>query len=381
MSSLLTGLIDCVARPSTCDTPVRVIRKTSTTDAADASKRCCSSRSVDGLSVTIIEGDCASDSMDRSVGISGEFTTTVFPISPAESAILKDGGGITIGEEMYNDDDDDGSEDTISLNSAAEATIRQQFEAAFATFLYKNPAFTSMSHSNLARVRSKLAKESAKHARAEAELRRQLDELRESKRKVENELQRELLAAARAKATREADLRDRINKTRMATIKLDESLQYDLKAATDIHKSMLANFDQRRQQQQYHPRPIIQRREDLRYSPPSVTFQGGDDAPRGYLDQERCGNEHYSPQSVASINAASTLSSNKQHPWPSLNSADSFQEDLITTRMEHAMLRAEMEQLRQNLVEQDYNFRSEHNSTLAGDDSPVSHYSYLERGF
>lgn len=129
--------------------------------------------------------------------------TAVFPVTTAEAI----------------DDEDDNTLSSMDQN------VRQQFEAAFATFLYKNPAFTSMSHGNLTRLRSKLAKESARNSKAEAELRRQLAMLKENKQKTELELQRELLVVTRAKAAREAELKNLIWKVRCESMAVDEELR------------------------------------------------------------------------------------------------------------------------------------------------------------
>ena len=82
-----------------------------------------------------------------------------------------------------------------------------------------------MSLGNLTKLRSKLAKEAAKNSEAEAELRRQLDMLKENKQKAELELKRELLVVTRAKAAREAELRNTIWKVRLESMALDEELK------------------------------------------------------------------------------------------------------------------------------------------------------------
>ncbi len=123
----------------------------------------------------------------------------------------------------YDANHDDNA--TVSSESAIDTTVVRQFDAAFATFLYKNPAFTSMSHTTLQRLRSRLLKESAKNIKVEAELRTQLAELRDAKRNRELELQRELLVVTRAKAAREAELIIQIQKTRRASMMLDNKLK------------------------------------------------------------------------------------------------------------------------------------------------------------
>ena len=119
-------------------------------------------------------------------------------------------------------DEDGDSQQTLN---SIDQNVRQQFEAAFATFLYKNPAFTTMSHGNLTRLRSKLARDAAQNSAAEAELRRQLAMLKENKQKTELALQRELLVVTRAKATREAELQHEISKVRSESIAIDENLR------------------------------------------------------------------------------------------------------------------------------------------------------------
>ena len=119
-------------------------------------------------------------------------------------------------------DEDGDSQQTLN---SIDQNVRQQFEAAFATFLYKNPAFTTMSHGNLTRLRSKLARDAAQNSAAEAELRRQLAMLKENKQKTELALQRELLVVTRAKATREAELQHVISKVRSESIAIDENLR------------------------------------------------------------------------------------------------------------------------------------------------------------
>ncbi|KAL7468750.1 hypothetical protein ACHAXS_008980 [Conticribra weissflogii] len=220
MSSLISGIIDCVARPSTSDSPVRVVRK-------NTSKTTDSPKSVLDPHI-LAPADSESTATASQQGsvynashptVPGE-ATAVFPVSTAEAVIL-------IPSENDAESEEAGDDFTTSSTSVDNA-IRQQFEAAFATFLYKNPAFTTMSHANLSRVRSKLLKESAKNARAEAELRKQLSELRERKRKTELELQRELLVVTRAKAAREAELRHKIWKMRQASMSLDETIKKEL---------------------------------------------------------------------------------------------------------------------------------------------------------
>ncbi|KAL7438609.1 hypothetical protein ACHAXM_006410 [Skeletonema potamos] len=141
MNSFLSGIIDCVARPSTSDTPVRVLRKCDP----------CNSPSTEAT-----EFDDASD-----------------------------------------------------LSSVSSA-----FEEAFAEFLSKNPAFSSMSYITLTRLREKLRVQSAKNVEVEAELRIRLEQLKETNRRTELMLQKELLAASNSKSIREAELLKHIQQSR-----------------------------------------------------------------------------------------------------------------------------------------------------------------------
>ncbi|KAL9187849.1 hypothetical protein ACHAXT_006227 [Thalassiosira profunda] len=235
MDSFFSGIIDCVARPSTSDTPVRVLRKSpsespkciSSTDAADDLPL--SSQSV----ATDTDSDTASLQAPpehvRSVSSAASLSRLIVPVSSVLTA-----EGIILGNDRlcgtcgdcaacYDAPADDDAASAISAESIDDG-IRRQFEAAFATFLYKNPSFTSMSHTTLQKLRSKLLKESARNVKAEAELRYQLADLREAKRDRELELQRELLVVTRAKAAREAELILRIQKTRRASMLLEGQL-------------------------------------------------------------------------------------------------------------------------------------------------------------
>lgn len=154
--------------------------------------------------------------------VPSEGCTPINSVLTADGVIMGDDTCGTCGDSTacYEANGDD---DTISSESIDTSVVRQ-FEAAFATFLYKNPAFTSMSHTTLQKLRSKLLKESAKNNRAENELRNQLAELRDAQRNRELELQRELLVVTRAKASRETELLIQIQKTRLASMMLDNKV-------------------------------------------------------------------------------------------------------------------------------------------------------------
>jgi len=265
MDSLINGIIDCVAIPSTTDTPVRVLRKTP-------------SESPTSVSISIRTGDEVEDGPEMLLNDVNSSDSIVSPPSPPQnvraaspsslsrnsnsntpinsvltaegilfdinsrshfpSSCVSCGDCSTIydpvpllgcaGEPRDGDNDSD---------TTVDAAVRSQFEAAFATFLYKNPAFTSMSHITLQKTRQKLLRESAKNMKVETELRQQAKELRESKRQTELELQKELLLITKAKAARESELRNQISKNRAACLQLDSKLQAMIKSQQSSNRS------------------------------------------------------------------------------------------------------------------------------------------------
>ena len=272
MDSLLSGIIDCVARPSTTDTPVRVIRKTasesptcvSTTPGQTSSDSDsgylgsnCNAEVEDEATSTAHDDDNESEESTSTASNSRTFlgveqqvpnnlalpdageTSSSSAYIPINSVLTTEGiimGGDRafcgatcgladmtscyndvvntgcVGSSTTNNNDDDG--DIVS--NPIDANVTRQFDSAFATFLYKNPAFTSMSHTTIQKLRSRLLKESARNVQTESELRTQLNELRQAKRDKELVLQRELLIVTKAKAAREAELLIQIEKKRRA---------------------------------------------------------------------------------------------------------------------------------------------------------------------
>jgi hypothetical protein len=207
MNSFLSGIIDCVARPSTSDTPVRVLRKCDP----------CNSPSTEAT-----EFDDASDLSSVSSVFPNAFESQVGP-SPIKSILTAEG---------IIDDDDDDNDDVagpthdvddddflgLGLSSCRSNSIddvtNKAFEEAFAEFLSKNPAFSSMSYITLTRLREKLRVQSAKNVEVEAELRIRLEQLKETNRRTELMLQKELLAASNSKSIREAELLKHIQQSR-----------------------------------------------------------------------------------------------------------------------------------------------------------------------
>ena len=269
MDSLLSGIIDCVARPSTTDTPVRVIRKTasesptcvSTTPGQTSSdsdlgylgSNCNAEVDEEEATSTTHDDNESEESTSTAsnsrtfLGVEQQVPTnlalpdgeTYIPINSVltTEGIIMGGDrafcGATCGiadmTSCYNDvvntgcvgtsttnNDDDDDEERDIVSNPIDANITRQFDSAFATFLYKNPAFTSMSHTTIQKLRARLLKESARNIQIESELRTQLNELRQAKLDKELVLQRELLIVTKAKAAREAELLIQIEKKRRA---------------------------------------------------------------------------------------------------------------------------------------------------------------------
>ncbi|KAL3810105.1 hypothetical protein ACHAXA_008605 [Cyclostephanos tholiformis] len=234
MDTFISGIIDYVARPSTTDSPVRVVRKSK---SASESPTSVSALDADvGLESTEIEGTeslCATGSevessprtylaCPTSVHADSLNLLSHFKVPDVmhNNSVLTAEGIISCGD--FNACYDVSGDDIAAKSSESiETSVMRQFESAFATFLYKNPAFSSMSYMTLQKLRTKLLKESAKNIKVENELRKQLSELRHSKLERELELQRELVVVARAKATREAELQNLIEKTRRASMMMD----------------------------------------------------------------------------------------------------------------------------------------------------------------
>ncbi|KAL3795372.1 hypothetical protein HJC23_009545 [Cyclotella cryptica] len=279
MSTFITNIIDCVARPSTSDSPVRLLKAKSLDNNGGGSPTCVSA-SIDASENNSLVAR-SSTSMD---GVA----TAVFPVSTAEAV----------------DNEDDYLVADDNTLSSLDNNIRQQFEAAFATFLYKNPAFTSMSHANLTRLRSKLAKESARNARAESELRQQLAMLKENKRRTELDLQRELLVVTRAKAAREAELRNQIWKVRLESMAVDEEA-----------------------------RRIKNDPSYVRGSSGKLQQQGQLGISHGVTNYGDC---DFSSNALLSMNL-----------YPEITDSDSFQAELNRSRIEYERLSGEIERLKE----------------------------------
>jgi hypothetical protein len=213
MKTFISGIIDCVARPSTSDTPVRVLRKcdpcnTPSTEASEPNSP--SLLDASGHSTHSSVSSVFPNALESDVG-----PLPSINILTAEGIIDDDGGP------AHDVDNDDCADDFLSFSigscrsyrSIDDATAKI-FEEAFAEFLWKNPAFSSMSYITLKRLREKLRRQSAKNVEVEAELRMRLEQLKESNRRTELMLQKELLGASNSKSMREAELLKHIQESR-----------------------------------------------------------------------------------------------------------------------------------------------------------------------
>jgi hypothetical protein len=213
-----------------------------------------------------------------------------------------------------------------------ETPVVKQFENAFAHFLYKNPAFSSMSYMTLQKLRSKLLKESAKNMKVEDELRKQLSALRESKQAREGELQRELLIVTKEKAARETELQSYIEKTRHECAVIENMMLTDV-TNNNNNKNNTNTSSQ-------HVTPLTRGRTDssiTNASPRSVfiispghTYSPGHSYSPGHA---------YSPGNNTPSMIAGSLS------------FEEFKREMYKNKMEQAHIRAEMEILKQKIAE------------------------------
>uniref|UniRef100_A0A7S2Q3P7 Uncharacterized protein n=1 Tax=Skeletonema marinoi TaxID=267567 RepID=A0A7S2Q3P7_9STRA len=217
MRSFLSGIIDCVALPSTSDSPVRVLRKrTSTgtslgTEATEPSSPLDASMNLDAS---------AHSSMSSVLPNAIESEIGILPIKSVLTAEgIIDDTDDDVGPNPGVDDDEE--EDFFSFGIGSSRSYRsiddgtaKIFEEAFTEFLWNNPAFSSMSYTTLTRLREKLLVQSARNAKVEAELRMQLEQMKEDNRRSELLLQKELLGESNTKSLREAELLRHIQESR-----------------------------------------------------------------------------------------------------------------------------------------------------------------------
>lgn len=209
MRSFISGIIDCVALPSTSDTPVRVLRKCNSDNA------CCTEATESNSPLD------ASDHSSASSVFPNPIESEVVP-SPITSVLTAE--GIIDDDDTRHDVDDDVDEEEEDFLGSSIGSCRSHrsiddgtariFEEAFAEFLWSNPAFSSMSYMTLTRLRERLYRQSAKNVKVEAELRMQLEKLKESNRRTELMLQRELSAGSNLKSLREVELLKHIQESR-----------------------------------------------------------------------------------------------------------------------------------------------------------------------
>jgi hypothetical protein len=205
MNSFLSNIIDCVALPSTSDTPVRILRKCYSGSSASV---CAEPLSSDDSAVSSVPPNQQENELDLVPEIKAVLT--------ADGIIYVDDG---VGRSIDAESDDFDNVLDCSLSSfrssrSIDDGTQKQFEEAFASFLYKNPAYSKMSYTTLTRLRQKLFTESERNLKKEAELRMQLEQLKESNRRTELLIQNELLTASTIKSSKEAELLKRIQESR-----------------------------------------------------------------------------------------------------------------------------------------------------------------------
>lgn len=206
MNSFLSNIIDCVALPSTSDTPVRILRK------------CYSGSSASVCAEPLSSDDSAVSSVQNELGQAPEIKAVL----TADGIIyVGDCVGPSFDDENDGDNNDDDGDNVLDcslssfrLSRSIDDGTQKQFEEAFASFLYNNPAYSTMSYTTLTRLRQKLFTESERNVKKEAELRMQLEQLKESNRMTELMIQNELLAASTIKSSKEAELLKRIQESR-----------------------------------------------------------------------------------------------------------------------------------------------------------------------
>ncbi len=211
MNSFLSNIIDCVALPSTSDTPVRILRKCYSGSSASV---CAEPLSSDDSAVSSVLPNQQNNELDPASEIKAVLT--------ADGILIDgdDGVGPSMDDENDGDNNDDGdnvldcSLSSFRSSRSVDDGTQKQFEEAFASFLYNNPAYSSMSYTTLTRLRQKLFTESERNVNKEAELRMQLEQLKESNRRTELLVQNELLAASTIKSSKEAELLKRIQESR-----------------------------------------------------------------------------------------------------------------------------------------------------------------------
>jgi hypothetical protein len=238
-----------------------------------------------------------------------------------------------------------------------ETPVVKQFENAFAHFLYKNPAFSSMSYMTLQKLRSKLLKESAKNMKVEDELRKQLSALRESKQAREGELQRELLIVTKEKAAREIELQSYIEKTRHECAVIEHMMLTDV--TNNNNKSSNTNTSS-----QHVITPLTRGRTDssITNASPRSVFRA-EFLPHAHSPGHTYspGHTHHSPGQTYfpghSYSPGHTYSpgNNTLSMIAGSLSFEEFKREMYKNKMEQAHIRAEMELLKQKIAEQSVN--------------------------
>lgn len=208
MSIFINGIIDCIALPSTSDTPVRVLRKrtnsgtlSSSESPLDASGHShSSSSSAPPKTIQSDIGILPIKSVLTAEGIIDDNDDNVAPPSPNVDDIEEDSLAFALSSSR-------------SYRSIDDSTTRI-FEDAFAEFLWNNPAYSSMSYANLTRLRERLLVQSARNIQVEEKLRMKLEQMKEDNRRIELMLQKEILEASNSGSVREGVLLKQVQESR-----------------------------------------------------------------------------------------------------------------------------------------------------------------------
>jgi len=212
MSIFINGIIDCIALPSTSDTPVRVLRKRTNSGTSSSTEVTEPKSPLDASGHSSVSS-VIPNAIDSDVGI-----LPIKSVLTAEGIIDDNDDDVAPTPEV----DDEIEEDSLAFGMSSSRSYRsiddstsKIFEEAFADFLWKNPAYSSMSYTTLTRLREKLLVQSARNVKVEEKLRLELEKMKENNRRTELMLQKELLGESKnTKSIREAELLKHIQESR-----------------------------------------------------------------------------------------------------------------------------------------------------------------------
>ena len=296
MKLFLSGIMDCIALPSTSDRPVRVIRKRSSSGHSSSTEGSEPVSPLDASSHSSVSS-VLPNAYEQEIGI-----IPIQSVLTAEGIIDNVDGNAGPSHDVENEEESlvfgmSSSRSLRSRRSIDDGTVKV-FEEAFSEFLWRNPAYSSMSYTTLTRLREKLLVQSDKNAKAGAELRMKLEKLKEDNRRTELMLQKEMLGESIIKSSREAELLKHIQESR------DDSAD-----AGRYHSSLLTNSTSSRVSPSY-----------VGYSPMDARY----------------------PPVVPS-----------PHDWQASHEEDYSQRGIRKSKMEQAHMIAEMQKMKQEKMEKE----------------------------